>query len=79
MQTDFTKHILWDRTAYLTDVVPIAQLLHAADQLVATDTRGPLNAHGYRSFSIETMNAVELIRKAMTDIIHELHAKTVPR
>lgn len=75
---DYTKPLLLDRTVYLTDVVPITNLLSAADKIIATDKRGELNDSGYRAFSVETMNAVELIRKAMTEIIHELHARTMP-
>jgi len=73
-----SDRILLDRTVYLTDVVPIVQLLHAADLLIATDTRGEMTEYGYRKYSTETMNAIELIRKGMTDIIQELAAKTVP-
>lgn len=76
---DYTKPLLLDRTVYLTDVAPLVNLMNAADRIIATDKRGELNDLGYRGFSIETMNAVELIRKAMTELIHELHAKTMPK
>jgi hypothetical protein len=72
------ERLLLTNTVYLTDVVPIVQLLHAADILIGNDDRGEISVHGWREFSVETMNAVELIRKAMSDIIDELHAKIMP-
>jgi len=77
-ENDFTQRITRN-TVYLTDISPIGTLLHAADRLIATSEREPdTKGWGFRPYGMETSNAIELIRQAMTDIIHELAAKSVP-